>query len=195
MNTLDYYDQHAARYFIDTVRLDLSHLYEPFLEGIAPGGRILDAGCGSGRDSRAFVHRGYRVTSFDASPRMAELAQRYVRQHVRVMGFDQVAWQARFDGVWACASLLHVPFHDLGETLTRLGEAMREGATLYTSFKLGGGERTEGARHFTDMSRARLDQLLKAQTLLSLERAWITSDCRANRAQTSWLNVLLRRWA
>ncbi len=67
-DTHSYYEQNAEQFFADTVDVDMSVLYARFLESIPAGGYILDAGCGSGRDSKAFASSGYRVAAFDASP-------------------------------------------------------------------------------------------------------------------------------
>lgn len=73
-DSADYYNQNAASFFASTVTVDMSALHDAFLVKLPPGGRILDAGCGSGRDAKAFASRGYSVTAFDASPDLAELA-------------------------------------------------------------------------------------------------------------------------
>jgi 2-polyprenyl-3-methyl-5-hydroxy-6-metoxy-1,4-benzoquinol methylase len=77
----------------------------------APGGRILDAGCGPGRDALAFAERGYELIAFDASTAMVRVARERVgsRIVVHLMRFEDLNGQSEFDGIWACASLLHVP--------------------------------------------------------------------------------------
>ncbi|MBU1664187.1 MAG: class I SAM-dependent methyltransferase [Gammaproteobacteria bacterium] len=102
-DTLAYYDQHAVTFFAQTANVDMSALQERFLSHIQPGGYVLDAGCGSGRDAKAFLARGYRVAAFDASPRLAQLASEYIGQAVAVHGFTDVAELGCYDGIWACA--------------------------------------------------------------------------------------------
>jgi len=80
---------------------------------ISAGGRILDAGCGSGRDSLAFMRKGYQVVSIDASGEMVAAASRLTGQSAVLMRFDEVAFDGEFDADWACASLLHVARRDL----------------------------------------------------------------------------------
>lgn len=103
-----FYDQRAASYAAASHDMDLRPLYARFLPHVRPGGRILDAGCGSGRDALAFRQAGFRVEAFDASPQMARQAALLLGQDVPVLCFEEVVWQERFDGIWACASLLHV---------------------------------------------------------------------------------------
>jgi SAM-dependent methyltransferase len=80
---------------------------------ISKSGRILDAGCGSGRDSHAFKQHGYSVVAFDASTEMCRMASKLIRQKVLLMRFDGMDFEDEFDGVWACSSLLHVSYEDL----------------------------------------------------------------------------------
>jgi 2-polyprenyl-3-methyl-5-hydroxy-6-metoxy-1,4-benzoquinol methylase len=119
---------------------------------VRPGGDILDAGCGSGRDTLAFRTAGYNVTAFDASPEMCRMARQYAKTNVIHMTFQEVVWRHAFDGIWACASLLHVPQVELYEVLRRLFNALRSSGVLYASFKHGSGKRTVDGRSFTDMT-------------------------------------------
>ena len=76
--TLDYYNKEADVFFENTVSVDFSKIQEMFLKHIKPGGRILDLGCGSGRDSRAFLERGYEVVAVDGSRELAKIAGAYI---------------------------------------------------------------------------------------------------------------------
>lgn len=103
-----YYRNHAEEDFHETVGLDVSHLYPPFLTHIPKGGKILDAGCGSERDTLHFLQQGYEVTAFDASSQLAANAKRLAGIQVDILRFQEMQYEATSDGVWACASLLHV---------------------------------------------------------------------------------------
>ena len=109
-STLHYYEENAERYFKETVNVDLSDIHERFLARLPERANILDAGCGSGRDAMVFSRIGHQVTAFDASTGLAALASRHLKKTVRVMRFDKIDFEEEFDGIWACASLLHVPY-------------------------------------------------------------------------------------
>jgi SAM-dependent methyltransferase len=111
--TIAYYDKNGQEFAERTQHLDASTLYQPFLGLVPENGHLLDAGCDSGRDTRAFLERGYKVTAIDASETMVTLATRYTGQPVLKMRFKELSFCEVFDGIWACASLLHVPRHEL----------------------------------------------------------------------------------
>ena len=188
-----FYDEHAARYFDATRDADMAPLRARFLAQVPPGGRILDAGCGSGRDSRAFLDAGYVVEAFDGSTPLAELAGPLICQPVRVLDFRDVDWQAEFDGVWACASLLHVPWAELPGVVGRLVAALKPGGVLYMSFKHGRGERVAAdGRFFLDLDEAGLDELLAAVPGLALVECWRSRD-QLGGNRPDWLNALARK--
>jgi SAM-dependent methyltransferase len=128
-----YYDCHARDFFDSTVSLDMSPLYEAFLSKLPTGAAILDAGCGSGRDACAFRDRGYRVTAFDASPALAALAAEHCGFEIQVRRFADVGEVEAYDGIWACASLVHVSLAQMPDTLGRLWRALRPRGRLYLS--------------------------------------------------------------
>lgn len=190
---MDYYERNAKSFFEATVEVDMSPLYQRFLPLLPPAGRILDAGCGSGRDLRAFAELGYRVTAFDSSPALVALAEAYAGQPVFRTRFQDIDWRESFDGVWACASLLHLPAAELPDALRRLAVALVPGGVMYLSFKYGHGEREDQGRHFTDMDEAGLSGLLDRVDNLQPLDDWITADQRPGRENERWLNALLRR--
>lgn len=192
-STSDYYESHARQFFDDTIAVDMSPLYERFLRRLPKQGCILDAGCGSGRDALAFRKRGYKVTAFDASPTLADLAAAYCRLRVEVMRFEDLEWHCRFDGIWACASLLHVGPAELPDVLFRMAGALKPQGVIYASFKYGQGERDYNGRRFTDLDEAGLTALLQVVRSLAALETWITTDLRPDRETEYWLNTLLVR--
>ena len=194
VSTTAYYDTHASEFCKNTLGVDMSELYVPFLREIARGGRILDAGCGSGRDSLAFIRKGYQVVSIDSSAEMVAATSRLTGQSALQMRFDEIAFGTDFDGIWACASLLHVARQDLPLTMARIVTVLKPGGVFYLSFKYGDSERMEGGRFFTDMNEFAFDQLLATQPELEPLRVWITDDVRNDRSgRQRWLNALARR--
>ena len=191
--TLAYYAANAAAFFEATVDKPMEQAYRRFLPHLPPGGHILDAGCGSGRDSRHFMERGFRITAFDASAEMAALAGAYLQQPVHTMGFMEAPWQEAFDALWASASLLHLPYGEIAPALRHLGGTLRPGAPFYASFKYGDGEWEKEGRHFTALNEARLTPLLEAAASLELIGSWRSPDNRPGRENERWLNILMRK--
>jgi SAM-dependent methyltransferase len=190
---IDYYQQNAGTFFADTVEVDMTPLYRRFLPLLPERAHILDAGCGSGRDARAFAKLGHRVTAFDASSPLVALAEAHLGQRVHCLRFQDIAWHDEFDGIWACASLLHVPVVELPDVMRRLRKALHRGGILYTSFKYGSSEREHHGRRFTDLDEAGLAALLRRVPGLELVESWISGDLRPARESDRWLNTLLRR--
>jgi 2-polyprenyl-3-methyl-5-hydroxy-6-metoxy-1,4-benzoquinol methylase len=191
--TLSYYEANAERFFYNTRDVDMDSIYEPFLSLLPPGAHILDAGCGSGRDSRAFLERGHEVTALDASEAMVKLASQHIGRPVLHMSFDQVRFREHFDGIWACASLLHVPKLSLPKVLERLSKALKAGGVMYASFKYGEEEVVRNGRLFSDYSEDSFPRLLETRPEMKLFRLWRTTDLRPECSDTVWLNVLLRK--
>lgn len=187
-----YYHAHADPFFADTYRVDMAPLYAHFLPHLPPNALILDAGCGSGRDSRAFLAQGHRVVAFDACEALVHRAREYTGLAVRHHDFFSVNETAGYDGIWACASLLHVLEKDMPECLHRLWQALKPGGVFYLSFKHGEGERLQQGRHFTDATPSRLAQWLQALSDVASSETWITEDARPDRHER-WLNALLKR--
>ncbi|OOB88226.1 class I SAM-dependent methyltransferase [Leclercia adecarboxylata] len=190
--TLKYYQDNAQTFFDGTVNVDMSSLYEAFTRHLAPGARVLDAGCGSGRDAKAFQEMGYQVEAFDASSAMVELAREHTGLPVKVMSFADVDRKEEFDGIWCCASLLHVPAVELPGVMRRLADALKPGGVWYVSFKYGDGEREVDGRRFTDMDEVRLQGTLKALAFINIESVWKTRDKRPGREEV-WLNGVLQK--
>lgn len=192
--TVSWYDRHAASFAADTERADVAELRARFLRHLTDGARILDAGCGVGRDALAFCQAGYSVVAFDASERMVELARDRLPASCPVlrMRFDEMAWRGEFDGVWACASLLHVPAVDFLGVARRIVAALRSGGIWYVSFKQGSGERWSSGRLFVDHTEESLAAVALALKVKVIE-AWTTGDVRPGRAGELWANALLLR--
>ncbi|TCK06129.1 class I SAM-dependent methyltransferase [Marinobacterium mangrovicola] len=191
MSQKDYYDENAQVFFDSTVDVDMAPLYQRVLPLLPTGASILDAGCGSGRDAVYFKRHGYSVTAFDASESLCVLASAHLGQDVHCMRFDEIEWQGAFHAVWACASLLHVPYGELPVTFERLFAALKPGGVLYCSFKYGSGEREFGGRTFTDLDESGLERALSLTGVAFELETWVTEDQRPGREE-SWLNALIR---
>jgi SAM-dependent methyltransferase len=193
-STIKYYNANARAYSEQTLHVDLSHLYERFGRLLPPGAHILDAGCGSGRDTKAFLERGYRVTPIDASRELVRFASAYTRHPCQVLRFQDMAFQGVFDGLWACASLLHVPNEEIQDVLALMIKALKPGATLYISLKEGEGERiAEDGRFFADYTRESFERLLALFPSLSEIDFWKSAELTNGCAHQPWLSFLLKK--
>ncbi|WP_082551810.1 DUF3427 domain-containing protein [Massilia sp. Root351] len=190
--TIGYYNQNADSFFSDTSTVDMTALHDLFLSSVAVGGVILDAGCGSGRDSKAFQNRGYRPVAFDASDELARLASQHAGIDVSVRSFLDVREQSCYDGVWACASLLHVARSDIPQTLQCLWASLKPGGTFYLSFKLGMADRVHDGRHFTDANEGQLREWFSTLSDVRGTEYWVTTDQRPGRTE-QWINSLVFR--
>ena len=221
MSNEDYYRQNAPQFFTDTASVDMSALYLPFIDCLPPGARILDAGCGSGRDVKAFSEMGFAVEAFDASAELVALARQLSGKPVAQMRFQDVDAVETYDGIWCCASLLHVSEAELPDIMTKLALALKPGGVWYLSFKHGRGEREKDGRRFTDMDEGGLQKLIEGINTLdgdipakntrgikreagsesakvkrfALETAkiWQTADVRAGRSNEVWLNAIIKK--
>jgi SAM-dependent methyltransferase len=192
--TTGYYNAQAAEFCGDTVSVDLSALYAPFVREIPTGGRILDAGSGSGRDSLAFLQKGYQVVSIDASNEMVAATTKLTGQEALLTTFDALDFNAEFDGIWACGSMVHIARQDFDSVLARFSRALKPNGVIYLSFKYGDAERMEGDRFFNDLNETVLDTILGAHEELKPVEVWITEDLRNyRRGRQRVLNAIVRR--
>ena len=193
--TLDYYNNNAHRFTSDTLDVEFSDIQDRFLAELQPGAFILDFGCGSGRDSRYFLKKGYKVEACDGSEEMVKTATRNAGIPVKQMLFSELDEQERYDGIFACASILHVPSAELPDIIGKMKRAVKKGGVLYVSFKYGTFEGVRNGRYFTDLTEESLKQILDQVGGLDIIRTGITGDARPGREDEKWLNVLLRRRA
>jgi SAM-dependent methyltransferase len=190
-STLAYYNTHAEDFVRRTRNVDMRPTREAFTALLPPGGRVLDAGCGSGRDSLAFLEEGFDVTAFDGSSALAELASTLTGLRVLCMPFAELTFASGFDGVWACASLLHLPPAELDDAVERLVDALKAGGTLFMSFKQGEGQAIDDGRFTSFMSDHALQALLERHPRLAVVRVWTAADAQGRPVR--WSNVLARR--
>ncbi|MFN9925516.1 MAG: class I SAM-dependent methyltransferase [Phenylobacterium sp.] len=194
-DSIAYYETQAEEFFARTVGVDMSAARAGFIARLPPGARVLDAGCGAGRDAAAFRALGYQVTATEAAPSLAALASRHIGLPVEVKTFDQFEWREAFDGVWACASLLHLPRAELPAMVARLRAALVPGGVLWMSFRHGAEDRIENERLFVDLDEAGAAALLEAAGGLDLLELSLSEDSRPDRQAFRWLSITARRAA
>ena len=188
----NYYHDNAKAFFEATVDVDMTPLYQQFLPLLPANGSILDAGCGSGRDSAHFIKQGYNVTAIDASQPLCDMATELLGQPVACMDFEAIDWKSEFDGIWACASLLHVERSRLSAITQTMSDALKPSGVLYASFKYGNSERIKDGRNFTDMDEQLIEMLFDNVSGITLEEIWVTEDRRVTN-MNKWINILARK--
>jgi len=191
--SIKYYDDKAKDFFESTVNVDMQDLYSRFEAHMIPSGLVLDAGCGSGRDTKYFLEKGYTVDAFDASVELVNLASEYTGIKVKKMFFQDLDAINKYDGIWACASLLHVPKREIDALFKKFIKALKPNGIWYMSFKMGEKERIKDSRFFNDYTMGDLQHLLESYNEdLSVEDLWITVDARPDRDEY-WVNALVRK--
>ncbi len=195
--TISYYDKNSDAYAVQTRYIDMSNLYAPFRIRVPQGGRILDAGCGVGRDTRYFIEHGYPVISFDASKEMVRKCREYPHAYCLRMAFETLDYQENFDGVWACASLLHLSFEGAQRALAKLTTALKPGGTIFISLRQplnNTDSETVEDRFFQYYTQPKFEELLSTELRLENVEIW-KSDSNLKNDLGKWINVLARRKA
>lgn len=191
--TLEYYNRNAIIFVHGTVDVDFREMQDEFLSRVKPAGIILDLGCGSGRDSKYFLNQGYEVVAVDGSEEICKIASEYTGLCVIHSTFQDYRPDKKFDGIWACASLLHLSFYEVVEVMNRLSLCLNKGGCFYVSFKYGEFSDMRHGRYFTDMTKETFAKLLANVEGLKIELQKITSDVRTGRVEEKWLNVYMAK--
>ena len=198
-DTIKYYEKEYETFISETIDADTEVLHRRFLSHIPDNGDILDLGCGSGRDTKAFIDAGYRVSAIDGSEEICRAASKYAGIDVKCMDFFDIKDEAAYDGIWACASALHVEKSRIPKLLEILYKALKKGGVLYLSFKYGDHDGFRDGRHFTDLNENGFSELLDSLYRESVTRdefelvdEWKSEDVRRGK-NVEWLNVILRK--
>jgi len=191
--TLAFYRQEAENYCKRTGTRPTASL-EEFLSHLPAGASILELGCGSGRDTAEMLRLGYDVFPTDGTPAMAREAEKRLGRPVAVLRFGEIAGEARFDGVWACACLLHVPIGSLGNVLKRIHGTLRLRGMFFASFKAGNGEGRDALGRFYNYPSP-----LTLKNIFKDAACWESVEIREapgvgyDHSPLTWLNCLARR--
>lgn len=187
-----YYETHARAYADATRQIDLSRVHQRFLAYVEAHGQILDVGSGSGRDTRAFIDHGYAVDAIEPSAALAWRSMQFTGVKPRSIRVQELTDEARYDGIWACASLVHVPLKELPGVFSRLARAARPAAAIYLSFKVGSGDRyAVDGRLFTDLDEADLRALVEGTPNLKLAEVWFSGGEGIAQGRDKWINAIL----
>lgn len=192
MDSIEYYNQNAADYFDNTVDIEMQENWDIFTSLLPEGGSILDLGCGSGRDSAYFISCGYDVTALDASEEMCDLASIHIGQDVLNMTFEEMDFDEVFDGIWACASLLHVPGNEIERIFSKVVNSLKMNGVLYMSFRYGDFEGDRDGRFFKDYRTKVLKELITKHENLEIIEIQKCEDKRQD-SDITWIYALVRK--
>jgi len=186
---VEYYNENADSFYAGSIEADMSEARKKFTYYLPKHGRILDAGCGSGRDSKAFIDAGYDVLSFDASTEMCKRAAELTGRKVMNMRFEDMSFANEFDGIWASATLLHVPMTELPKIMLKMFAALKDGGVMYASFKYGYGTKVRGERKFSDFNENSVIPLFENAGFTILYNE-VGHDNRPGRESEMWVEVI-----
>lgn len=192
--TLNYYNQNADSFIEGTVSVNFKEEQDKFLQMLS-GKKILDFGCGSGRDTMYFLKSGFDVTATDGSEELCKYASEYTGIQVKQMLFQDLDEVDYYDGIWACSSILHLSKNELRIVMNKMSRALKSGGIIYTSFKYGNFEGERNGRFFTDFTIDEFTDFVKDVKEMAIEEYWITGDVRPGRGDERWLNLILRKIA
>ena len=141
----------------------------------------------------SILDAGYSVDAMDGSGELCRIAEEYTGIHVKQMLFQELSAKKEYDGIWACSSILHLPKSELPDVLMKIGDALKPGGILYTSFKYGTFEGIRNERYFTDFTEETLTSFWTGVPFLQIFDLWISRDVRPEREEARWINLLARR--
>ena len=191
--TIDYYNLNAENFIENTQNVDMHLVQNRFLRLLDENASILDFGCGSGRDTRYFLDKGYQVTATDGSAELCRRASVFTGIEVKEMMFEELDEIDTYDGIWACSSILHLPKIELLPVICKMCMALKDSGVIYTSFKYSDFEGVRNGRYFTDFTEDSFKEFIAKIPELTIEDYWITDDVRAGRSDEKWLNLILRK--
>ena len=193
-DTLKYYDDNIDSYkeqwlndFTKNYNFEIPDI---FLSYLSENSHILDLGCGTGRDSKYFINKGYQVTSIDGSYEMCNIARSLLKKEVEQINFLDIDYKEKFDGVFACASLLHLDNEDLIVVLKKISSALKQNGILYTCFKYGDSTRVDKGRFYNEMNEAKFLDLIKNIENLKIIKSWISEQYKSD---TKFLNYIIKK--
>ena len=194
MNTLDYYNKNSEEYFNSTLNVDMTNTYKAFLKLVPKGGKILDLGCGSGRDSMNFMKLGYEVTAVDGAKELAKKASVLLGKEVIVSTFEELKLKEKFHGIWACASLLHIKREDLKIVLNNLYNNLEDNGVFYMSFKYGEKEYVDDKnRYFNCFTDESIISFINENTKYNILGLYITEDKLGRVNEVKWVNLICNK--
>lgn len=199
--TIDWYNKHASEFAAKVGNSDYG-AQDVFEKLLPPGGKILDAGCGSGRDTDAFREQGFDVTGLDVSDGLIhEAKEKYPESKFLVGDMLSLPFpESDFDGIWASASLLHFESEeDVLKSLREFNRVLKDSGILFVSVKMQSGNTKTGLeedarfaepRFFQYFSEKEMHELLHKAGFSLLNSRIEQSKSRAN---VKWIMLFARK--
>ena len=191
--TLDYYNKNASSFAEKTIDVDFHDTQKHFQELLPEQGYILDFGCGSGRDIKYFLSQNFKVDAIDGSEELCRIASDYTGIKVKKMLFQELDEIEKYDGIWACSSILHLTQNELKTVFGKMVKALKRDGIIYTSFKYGNFEGERNERYFIDFTEEKFNKFVHNIEYVKLKEEWITCDVRPGRGEEKWLNLILQK--
>ena len=188
---MDYYKEHSKEFIEDTFNCDMSEQYRFFEKHLKGKGTILDIGFGSGRDSLYFKSEGYEVYAIDPEEAFVKHAKEIGLDNVYQLKAEDIKFENMFDGIWACASLLHVKSVELKKVFKKCALALKNNGVIYASFKYGSFEGQRNGRYYLDLDKNSLEEVLD-NTDLQIVEILLSNDVRPEKKE-KWINVIAKK--
>jgi len=193
--TIAFYDRDAAQYVQHVIDHGVRESLIAFDSKLPRSADVLDLGCGGGQDSAWLRDRGHRVVSMDASAELAREAKRRFDIDVHVAAFADLNDVARFDGVWAAASLHHAQRAEMAAIFGGVATALRPGGWFAATMK-GGPDRRDGiGRFYCEMDAPFVRALLADRAIWSESAVVEHTGEGFDGVSTPWLVISARRAA
>lgn len=191
--TLSYYNTNTSSFIESTQSVQMTEAWNRFTSKLAPASLILDFGCGSGRDTKYFLEKGFAVEATDGSSELCAAASKFTSITIKQVLFQDWKSEPKYNGIWACSSILHLTKSELTQVIGNIRDSLLPSGIFYTSFKYGTFEGERNGRYFTDLTESSFEELINEVTGFEIVEEWITSDVRPGREEEKWLNVILRK--
>lgn len=189
---MKYYDEHTKEYIDTTKECDMRNLYSFFLNHLKKKeGKILDIGFGSGRDMLYFKSLGYDVYGIDPTKSFCDYVRILGLENIECTYVQDMKYENEFEGIWSCASLLHIRKEELSNVFLKCKKALKEDGVMYCSFKYGNFEGIMKDRYFLYLNEDSIRDYIRNSGLEIVDTI-ITTDVRVGRENEKWLNIVLK---